>query len=80
MSEEAKKKLKESGRGSYHSQDAWIQELEEEASQMEVDEEPSANNASFHKLQPHLGTNLHSDSSDMDSDQSGDWYCWCQWL
>ena len=36
MSEEVKRKLKESGRGSYYNQDAWIQELEEEDPQVEV--------------------------------------------
>lgn len=30
MSEEAKAKLKESGRGSYYNQDAWLEELNEE--------------------------------------------------
>ena len=37
---------------------------------MEVDEEPSASNASFRKLQHHLDAN--SDSSDTDSGQSDD--------
>ena len=72
MSEEAKRKLKESGRFSYYNQDAWIQELEEEDPQVKVNQESSASNASLRKLQPHLDANLHSDSSDMDSDQSDD--------
>ena len=48
MSEEAKKKLKESGRGSYYNQDDWLKEMdEEETDVMEVDELPSTNSASF---------------------------------
>ena len=51
MSEEVKRKPKESGRGSYYNQDAWIQELEEEDPQVEVNEEASASNASLRKLE-----------------------------
>ena len=51
MSGEVKRKLKESGRGSYYNQDAWIQELEEEDPQVEVNEEASASNASLRKLE-----------------------------